>query len=71
MITIDGSVTAGAQLVLSTRNVAAPANGRRVRIVRISDGRVVHPTIVTWAADRVTASVGATPFGPFERPIPI
>jgi len=61
-VTVD-PVVAGGQLLLRTRGMGATANGRRVRMVRVSDGEAQYLDIVTWRDGAVVVSVPARPFG--------
>lgn len=61
-VTVEGSLYPGSRIVLRTRNAGATANGRRVKLVRVSDGKAQYLDIVSWREGEVVATVPSQPF---------
>ncbi len=62
-VALEGTFRPGERATLRTLSIGAPANGRKVKLVRARDGRADYPSIVSWSASQVVFAIPSTPFG--------
>jgi hypothetical protein len=62
-VALEGTFRMGDPATLRTLGIGAPANGRRVKLVRSRDGRADYATVTSWSANQIVFTLPGTPFG--------